>query len=142
MPLWRSFLFGSFIYIIVTLTQLANFHTLLRDPSAMMILHFLPHSTIQLAELQSALLGYLSLPFLTEINGLFKLLYIICIQILWKGIVGIWKVSGEGWGVCMLFPCIIYHYKSSFLARTFAMNVQNLILGIYPKNLKRTKKKT
>ena len=40
----------------------------------------------------------------------------------------------------MLFPCIIYHYKSSFLARTFAMNVQNIIVGVYPKNLKQTKK--
>lgn len=111
------------------------------DSSATMVLHFLSHSTIQLAELQCALLSCPSLPFLTEINSLFKLLYIICIQILWKGIAGIWKISGEGWGVWMLFPCIIYHYKSSFLARTFAMNVQNIILGVYPKNLKQTKKR-
>ena len=65
-----------------------------------------------------------------EINRLVKMLHIICVQILREGVLRIWKVSGEGWGSVVLLPSITDHYKAFFLARTFSLYVQDIVLSV------------
>ena len=65
-----------------------------------------------------------------EINRLVKMLHIICVQILREGVLRIWKVSGEGWGSVVLLPSITDHYEASFLARTFSLYVQDIVLSV------------
>ena len=65
-----------------------------------------------------------------EINRLVKMLHIICVQILREGVLRIWKVSGEGWGSVVLLPSITDHYKASFLAWTFSLYVQDIVLSV------------
>ena len=81
------------------------------------------------------LLSLLTLLVFTVIDGLFKPLNIIRVQILREGIVGIREVSGEGWGTFMLLPGITDHYIASFLAWAFTMDVQYIVFGVDPKNL-------
>ena len=65
-----------------------------------------------------------------EINRLVKMLHIICVQIFREGVLRIWKVSGEGRGSVMLLPSIADDYKASFLARTFSLYVQDIVLSV------------
>ena len=65
-----------------------------------------------------------------EINRLVKMLHIICVQILRERVLRIWKVSGEGWGSVVLLPSITDHYKAFFLARTFSLYVQDIVLSV------------
>ena len=58
------------------------------------------------------------------------MLHIIRVQILGEGVLRIWKVSGEGWGSVMLLPSITDHYKASFLAWTFSLYVQDIVLSV------------